>query len=137
LSTGGVLPARDQGEEPGRGAEKLQGILLVKGSVGDSDGDVSLLNTARSRGTVTFASPRMPSAAEELKTIRDRLQAFKEQRKKLRSFQFVFVFVVFFLSSGLFLFFFALCWSVFTFLLYWLVKVFLIVRVTVKVHFCR
>ncbi|KAK7500812.1 hypothetical protein BaRGS_00008056 [Batillaria attramentaria] len=63
-------------------SQKPQGILLVKG--GDSDADVSPLNTARSRGTVTFASPKTPSPAEELKQIRDRLRYFKEQKKKLR-----------------------------------------------------
>nr|KAG5709400.1 hypothetical protein BaRGS_029249 [Batillaria attramentaria] len=36
------------------------------------------------RGTVTFASPKTPSPAEELKQIRDRLRYFKEQKKKLR-----------------------------------------------------
>lgn len=65
-----------------REGEKLQGILLVKGV--ESDVDVSPLNTARSRGTVTFASPKTPSPAEELRHIRDRLRHFKEQKKKLR-----------------------------------------------------
>ncbi|XP_076434812.1 uncharacterized protein LOC143274771 [Babylonia areolata] len=74
--SGGGGSARD------REGEKLQGILLVKGA--DSDADVSPLNTARSRGTVTFASPKTPSPAEELRSIRDRLLHFKEQKKKLR-----------------------------------------------------
>ena len=73
---GGGGSARD------KEGEKLQGILLVKGA--DSDADVSPLNTARSRGTVTFASPKTPSPAEELRSIRDRLRHFKEQKKKLR-----------------------------------------------------
>ncbi|KAL8609835.1 hypothetical protein ACOMHN_020670 [Nucella lapillus] len=74
--SGGGGSARD------REGEKLQGILLVKGA--DSDTDVSPLNTARSRGTVTFASPKTPSPTEELRSIRDRLLHFKEQKKKLR-----------------------------------------------------
>ena len=65
-----------------REGERLQGILLVKGA--ESDADVSPLNTARSRGTVTFASPKALSPAEELRHIRDRLRHFKEQKKKLR-----------------------------------------------------
>ena len=73
---GGGGPVRD------REGEKLQGILLVKGA--ESDADVSPLNTARSRGTVTFASPKTPSPAEELRHIRDSLRHFKEQKKKLR-----------------------------------------------------
>ncbi|XP_012939858.1 protein SFI1 homolog [Aplysia californica] len=59
-----------------------QGILH---KVSDSDGDVSPLNTARSRGTVTFASPKSPSPEEEIINIRDRLRHFSQQKEKLRS----------------------------------------------------
>ena len=70
------------------------GILHNK--VSDSDADVSPLNTARSRGTVTFASPKSPSPEEEIINIRDRLKHFSQQKNKLRYnnyFQLYFIFM--------------------------------------------
>ena len=64
------------------GSPRRQGILQNK--VSDSDGDASPLNTARSRGTVTFANPKSPTPEEELTNIRDRLKHFHNQKQKLR-----------------------------------------------------
>lgn len=79
----GGLPAKDH-SDGGSGGDKLHGILLVKGSAGDSDADLSPLSTGRNRGTVTFANPKISSTEKELINIRDTLKTFKEQRKKLR-----------------------------------------------------
>ncbi|GFR92395.1 protein SFI1 homolog [Elysia marginata] len=65
------------------GSPRRHGILHNK--VSDSDGDASPLNTARSRGTVTFANPKSPTPEEELTNIRDRLKHFHNQKQKLRS----------------------------------------------------
>ena len=53
--------------------------------VSDSDAEVSPLNTARSRGTVTFASPKEPTPEEEIINIRDKLKHFSQQKQKLKS----------------------------------------------------
>ncbi|GFO21397.1 protein sfi1 homolog, partial [Plakobranchus ocellatus] len=58
---------------------------ILHNKVSDSDGDASPLNTARSRGTVTFANPKSPTPEEELTNIRDRLKHFHNQKQKLRS----------------------------------------------------
>ncbi|RUS87486.1 hypothetical protein EGW08_004740, partial [Elysia chlorotica] len=76
-----VAPLRRTPRE--HASPRRQGILHNK--VSDSDGDASPLNTARSRGTVTFANPKSPTPEEELTNIRDRLKHFHNQKQKLRS----------------------------------------------------
>ena len=79
----GVGPLRRTPREHAlHGSPRRQGILHNK--VSDSDGDASPLNTARSRGTVTFANPKSPTPEEELTNIRDRLKHFHNQKQKLR-----------------------------------------------------
>ena len=59
-------------------------LRQVSGPRGESSEDVSPLNTARSRGTVTFASPKSPTPEEEMVGIRDRLKHFSQQKERLR-----------------------------------------------------
>ena len=63
------------------GNVKQTGILH---RVCESEPEVSPLNTARSRGTVTFASPKSPTPEEEIVNIRDRLRHFSQQKDKLK-----------------------------------------------------